>query len=169
MPIPVVLQMLFALAGRPLPTWVRRFVLPLWVVGTAILATDIGLGIVLGATARERPEGVVALATAIVGSVMAWRMQRGPGFLEVAADVTVGRVVSAIAVHTVLGYLVLVPVAAAAAVGLVCWYGDPRQAQAQWFVVLAALWLPLWWAPAVGPWWAWRRGLAAVEARRASR
>jgi hypothetical protein len=145
------------------PPWARRHLLLGWVLVAATLAPAVALGFVVPEL-TSRPGATVLVAATVVSTAMAWRSRHLPPFLEVGGGTTIGPVLATIAIHTLAGYVVLIPCAAGLAAVVLLARGMTEHPEARWFVTVLALWLPLVCAPAVGPWWAWRRRLRAPTA-----
>ena len=158
MPPGTVLPFLLQFAQWTPPAWVRRYGLLVWV----LLAATLGLAVLLGCASpllAQRPYETVLMAGAVVCAAMAWRARRAPGFMVVARGTTIGWMLIAVAAHTLAGYVVLIPCAGVAAGLLLVARGNTAHPEARWFITVLSMWFPLLWAPAIGPWWAWRRAL----------
>ena len=113
--------------------------------------------VVDAATERESPlEVLVGIAVGLATAVC-FLFFRG-GRLLVPQTASVGDVLGYWAVYSVLRYLLFVPVC-----GVLAWLllqafsPEPKAHDAPVFVVIFALWFPLWLAPAAGALRAWRR------------
>src|SRR6266403_328102 len=77
--------------------------------------------------------------------------------LAIARSTAPSRFLSALVLSAVHSYLAMVPICGIAAYVLVLLLGNPGANDVGMFVVLFAIWFPLWLAPGVGALWAARR------------
>ena len=120
-----------------------------WVAG---IVTDVFLGIDLSA-----PSLVVFVIVALVVVAGLPTITRS-GFLESPACIQARRF-SLTLIAAVLGaYLLLIPMFAffGWCVTFLSAGDGPVHSETSIFIGLVAVWLPLWWAPGVGSWIAWR-------------
>jgi hypothetical protein len=90
------------------------------------------------------------------GCALAWQFTRSPGFLAVPPQVPWWRIFLRLALATVAAYLLLLPVFWSLGWLLVRSWPDPGHADAGLFPLVVGLWMPLWWAPALAAFLAWR-------------
>lgn len=157
MPFGSVLQFLFDCTSWISPALLRRYGLLAWVLVTGIVGTDIALGALVTSVDTSTLLTAASVVGVVIGGCLLW----SPRFLEVADGTGVARVVVAVVQHTIAGYLVMVPLTALSAWTLLWWSADPTRPGASLFIMVAAVWFPLLWAPALGACWAWRRVLRA--------
>ena len=165
-PVGYLVQLVFDCARWIPPAWVRRYALRAWVLLAVSLAVLMMLAFF--GPAADRSIGVFAVVVGLTGVAMAWGARWSPDLLAVASGTTLARLLSAVALHTLAGYVALIPLAGGLACLVVLLQGDLRHPDAARLVVMMALWFPLFWAPVVGPWWAWRRVLRGDADQRRS-
>jgi hypothetical protein len=122
------------------------FLTAFWVIG---LVWD-------SATGRDGPILALLIASLLAASMVSSAAFRN-GRLAVPAQIATADVVLAYIPRLVGAYLLSVP-----AVGLIVWLSirafseDPNHPEGSMLVGLMAVWLPLWFAPALGVEWSWR-------------
>jgi hypothetical protein len=119
-----------------------------WIVG--ILA-DTLLGY------DPNPLLLLGFAAVVTGSFAIPVFSRWPRTLAIARSTAPSRFFSTLLLSTVHSYLAMVPICGIAAYVLVLLLGNPRANDVGMFVVLFAIWFPLWLAPGVGALWSCRR------------
>jgi len=113
---------------------------------------------------RDAPIPALAIAALLVAIGVSYAAFRG-GRLAVPPQLSAGEIVRLFVPRMVGAYIASVPT-----VGVVLWLlvrtfsDNPKDSEVGLFVWLMALWLPLWFAPALGVEWSWRamrkRGVA---------
>ena len=122
------------------------FLTAFWVIG---LVWD-------SVTGRDGPILSLLIASLLVASMVSSAAFRN-GRLAVPTQIATADVVLTYVPRLVGAYLLSVP-----AVGLIVWLfirafsEDPNHPEGSMLVALMAVWLPLWFAPALGVEWSWR-------------
>ena len=119
-----------------------------WIVG--ILA-DTLLGY------DPNPLLLLGFAAVLTGGLAILVFSRQPRTLAIARSTAPSLLLSALVLSAVHSYLAMVPICGIAAYVLVLLLGNPGANDVGMFVVLFAIWFPLWLAPGVGALWAARR------------
>jgi len=100
---------------------------------------------------------LLGFAAVVTGGFAILVFSRWPRTLAIARSTAPSRFLSALVLSAVHSYLAMVPICGIAAYVLVLLLGNPRANDVGMFVVLFAIWFPLWLAPGVGALWASRR------------
>ena len=123
-PVGYLVQVAFDCARWIPPAWVRRYALRAWVLLAANLAVLAMLSFCW--PSPDRSIEMFATAVGLTALAMTWAARRSPDLLEVASGTTLARLLAAIALHTLAGYVALIPLAGGFAYLLVVLRGDPR-------------------------------------------
>jgi hypothetical protein len=142
-------------------THTLRTIFTVSVLLTAFWVTGFAWEAVAG---RDAPLSALVIAGALVTIAVSFAALRG-GRLVIPNQIEAGEVFRVFVPRLVGAYIVSVPI-----VGVVTWLlirtfsDNPKDSEAGIVVGLMAVWLPLWFAPAVGAEWSWRtmrkRGVA---------
>ena len=125
---------------------VSTFLTAFWVVGFALEAV----------LRRDPPVLVLLAAGVVVAGVVSWFAFRNSRLL-VPKQMATGKVVRDFLLRALGAYSLSVPI-----VGITTWLlirlfsANPDRPEVGTLVLLMSVWLPLWFAPAIGVEWSWR-------------
>jgi len=100
---------------------------------------------------------LLGFAAVLTGGLAILVVARRPCTLTIARSTVPSRFLSVLVLSAVHSYLAMVPICGIAAYVLVLLLGNIGANDVGMFVVLFAIWFPLWLAPGVGALWASRR------------